>query len=245
MSDRPALRRRAGLGFRRAADRYLAVIVLLFASMLTMALVGDSDVGRGVSLAVLALTLLVTFRTSEWRPRSLAIVAMVVASAVFVAVVLAIVGAGQAGRAVAATVGVCLVVAAVAAIVRRLAAHPEISFKTVMGALCIYLYFVLFFAQLFMLVDALTSGPFFAQTDDPQSVDFIYFSMVTLTTVGYGDFTSVVEVGRILAGIEALSGQLYLVSVVALLVGNIGGKLRRPGATADEGGAPPEEPRDR
>ncbi len=54
----------------------------------------------------------------------------------------------------------------------------------------------------------------------------LYYSYITLTTVGYGDYTLVSNLGHMLAIIEALAGQLYLVTVVALLVSRI-----RPGGT--------------
>ena len=57
----------------------------------------------------------------------------------------------------------------------------------------------------------------------------MYFSYVTLTTVGYGDFTAATSTGRMIAVSEALTGQLYLVSAVALLVGNIGRTIVRGG----------------
>jgi lysylphosphatidylglycerol synthetase-like protein (DUF2156 family) len=242
--DEPETQRRRAGRFRRANDRYFLVILLLFLSLLIMAVAGDNDVGRGVALVVLALTLLVTFRTSEWPLRLRSVVAWAAVAVVLVVVVVILAGGDEVGRAAAATVGLCLVVAAVAAIVKRLASHPEISFRTVMGALCIYLYFILFFSQLYVLVDALAAKPFFAQTDHPQTVTFIYFSMITLATVGYGDFTSALDVGRVLAGIEGLVGQLYLVSVVALLVGNIGGKLQRPRMSSEDDETPGEQVRD-
>jgi voltage-gated potassium channel Kch len=54
----------------------------------------------------------------------------------------------------------------------------------------------------------------------------VYFSFVTLTTVGYGDLTAAFDAGRIASIFEALFGQLYLVSVVALLVANLGRERR-------------------
>ena len=54
------------------------------------------------------------------------------------------------------------------------------------------------------------------------SSDFVYFSFATLTTVGYGDLTAATDLGRSLAITEALIGQIYLVTVVALIVPNIG-----------------------
>ena len=91
----------------------------------------------------------------------------------------------------------------------------------VAGAVCIYLLIGLFFAQVYALEDAVES-PFFAQEVDPSAVDYTYFSFVTLATVGYGDLTAAGDVGRITAITEALLGQLYLVTVVALVVSRIG-----------------------
>jgi hypothetical protein len=63
---------------------------------------------------------------------------------------------------------------------------------------------------------------FFAGQSQTTVVDFLYFSYASLTTVGYGDLSPAEDLGRMLAVSEALLGQLYLVTVVALLVGNIG-----------------------
>ena len=49
----------------------------------------------------------------------------------------------------------------------------------------------------------------------------LYFSYATLCTVGYGDYTAASDLGHTLAVSEALLGQLYLVTVVALLVGRV------------------------
>ena len=57
--------------------------------------------------------------------------------------------------------------------------------------------------------------------------DYLYFSFVTQTTVGYGDLTAAGGFGRALAVLEALIGQLYLVTVIALLVSNLGSARRR------------------
>ena len=66
------------------------------------------------------------------------------------------------------------------------------------------------------------------------AVDFIYFSFTTLTTTGYGDFTAGTSLGRMLAISEALVGQIYLVSVVALLVANLGRERRSQNAMIDD-----------
>ena len=51
--------------------------------------------------------------------------------------------------------------------------------------------------------------------------DRVYFSFSTLTTTGYGDFTAATSLGHALAVVETLVGQLYLVTVIAILVGNL------------------------
>jgi voltage-gated potassium channel Kch len=77
------------------------------------------------------------------------------------------------------------------------------------------------------VISGVTGQPFFVQTSTPAAIDYVYFSYVTLTTVGYGDFTASTSVGRMIAVSEALTGQLYLVSAVALLGGNIGRTIVR------------------
>jgi hypothetical protein len=57
----------------------------------------------------------------------------------------------------------------------------------------------------------------------------MYFSFITLATVGYGDLVPALQLGRALAVLEGLTGQLYLVTVVALVVSRIG--WRGPGAS--------------
>lgn len=131
--------------------------------------------------------------------------------------------------AVSSVVRVGLTVAALVAIARRLAVHPVVNGETLMGALCVYLLLGLLFAASYGLIDGLDSSPFFAQIDQSSWIDRVYFSFVTLTTAGYGDLTAAGEVGRVVAITEAVVGQLYLVSVVSVVVGNLGRTRRERG----------------
>jgi uncharacterized membrane protein len=85
-----------------------------------------------------------------------------------------------------------------------------------------------FFASAFTTVDALSDRGFFSELSNASSVDFLYFSFVTLTTVGFGDRTAAGDLGRMLTVTEALFVQLYLVTVVALVIGNVGRERDRP-----------------
>src|SRR5262249_58580232 len=101
----------------------------------------------------------------------------------------------------------------------------------------------LFFALAYGTSAVLDHGRFFAQQHGGSGVDFVYFSFVTLTTTGYGDLTAGTDAGRMTAILEALFGQLYLVSIVALLVANMGRARtrpgREPGAASVAGGSAP------
>jgi voltage-gated potassium channel Kch len=85
----------------------------------------------------------------------------------------------------------------------------------------------------YILIDVARTVGFFAQRGHHDAVSYLYFSYITLTTVGYGDLTAGSSLGRMLAVIEALVGQLYLVTIVALVVGNIGRQRVRPTSKAE------------
>ena len=76
---------------------------------------------------------------------------------------------------------------------------------------------------------------FFAQPGPKTNVDFLYFSFITQTTVGYGDLTPGTDVGRVVVTFEALIGQVFLVTLVARLVSMYGTRRGRDASTrADE-----------
>jgi hypothetical protein len=99
--------------------------------------------------------------------------------------------------------------------------EPYVSGRTVLGLLSVYLLIGMTFAAMFVVIAVVSGEPFFVQTDHAQPVDFTYFSFVTLATVGYGDFTAANPMPRMLAAIEGLTGQLYLVTVVAVAVSRV------------------------
>ena len=103
----------------------------------------------------------------------------------------------------------------------------EINRKSISGAVCVYLLLGILFTFAYGAVATLGSEEFFAQGTDGTTADRVYFSYVTLATLGYGDYTAADSLGRALAISEALLGQLYLVTVVALLVGRFGQRKER------------------
>jgi hypothetical protein len=97
-----------------------------------------------------------------------------------------------------------------------------VDLEVVLGALCAYLYIGGYFAFLYEVIAITSKSPFFAQPGADTSLNYIYFSFVTLTTTGYGDISPAYGPGRMIAVIEAIIGQLYLVSVVAIVVSAYG-----------------------
>jgi len=121
-------------------------------------------------------------------------------------------------------------------VIQHLRQARRVTLDAVFGAVAIYLLIGAFFASIDGAVGAIGEPAFFNQTNNPSFEIYLYFSYVTLATVGYGDYTPATSIARALAITEALSGQLYLVTVIAVLVSNIG---RRPGG--DMGGPINEE----
>ena len=152
-----------------------------------------------------------------------------------IAVILGIVGhVSDSGFAesITAVVAVILPAAAIVVLVRRIVEDlPSVSARTILGLLSVYLLIGMTFAALFATIAVISDEPFFAQTKTAEPVDFTYFSFVTLSTVGYGDLTAANPMPRMLAAIEGLLGQLYLVTVVAVAVS----RVRRRGSQPPEG----------
>lgn len=105
----------------------------------------------------------------------------------------------------------------IVAIMIRLVHHRVVTASTVMGAFLCYALIGFAASDLYIAVDAFGSESFFTQGAQPDST-FIYFSLVTLTTVGFGDFTAGTDLAQRLVAIEALAGQVFLVVLVARLV---------------------------
>jgi hypothetical protein len=130
-------------------------------------------------------------------------------------------GDSRAAETVAAAMNLVLPAAAIVVLGRRIVMEPFVSSRTIIGLLCVYLLIGMTFAATYITIAVVSGEPFFVQTDQAQPVDFTYFSLVTLATVGYGDFTAANPMPRMLAAIEGLTGQLYLVTVVAVAVSRV------------------------
>jgi len=216
-------------------DRYALVFVLILLTILSSAVMRDGTIGLLATLFLQTITLFVTLRTSEAGPR-MRRVAEITAVAVLLGVGAVIVSGNIGPARLAYGFSMIVLVAFTPMVIaRRLVSHPTININTVTGAADIYLLFGLFFAVVYGFAGEIIGHgtmpavqAFFIASRPLTSNDFIYYSFVTLTTTGYGDIVAATSMGRMLSITEALIGQLYLVTVVALLVANIGRQRRRP-----------------
>jgi hypothetical protein len=106
----------------------------------------------------------------------------------------------------------------VVVIVRRVLAFGAVTIQSIYGALSAYLVIGLMFAAFYAAINLLVPGNFFANNQPATTQTFQYFSFTTLTTLGYGDFTAIGSGGRAVAILEALTGQIFLATLVARLV---------------------------
>lgn len=209
---------------RRVRDAYGMSLLFVVGSIFVSIAVGDGTVGTLAAGLLQLLALLSVLQVTQasthfvWFARVAGVTAAVLAGALTVA------PAGILGRLVPMLWAV-IVLGVMATILRHLATYTSVTVQAVLGLVTVYLLLGLFFAYLFMTADVLGSGFFAGAEKDPAS--FVYFSYVTLATVGYGDLRAAAGLPRALAVLEAVLGQLYLVTVVALAVGRVG--TRRAG----------------
>jgi Ion channel len=147
------------------------------------------------------------------------------ASATALAAAVAALLGGDLGVGIARILSGILVVSVPAAIAqgvfRRSRAERRVTVHLVLGVLAIYLLIGVTLAFADGAVDRLGARDFLRGHPDATVADFLYFSFATLTTTGYGDLLPGNNVARSFAILEALTGQIYLVTVVAVLVGNL------------------------
>jgi len=103
-------------------------------------------------------------------------------------------------------------------VVRRVLAKRTVTIQSIYGALSAYLIIGLMFAASFAAIQRLDASNFFADHEPVNTQTLQYFSFTTLTTLGYGDFTAANNGGRSVAVMEALTGQIFLATLVARLV---------------------------
>ena len=205
--------------------------VLLLATFLSLGVQGIAPPGRVQQVVVTALaaaSVLLAFRAADMRPRLFQIAAAVATLAVALSIFRAAgggVGDGAA-RAMNATLVALGPPAIAVGVIRELRTSGHVRIQAVMGVLSLYLLIGMLFAFVYGAIDLLGGDPFFASGDPATVSRCLYFSFSTLATVGYGDLVAGTDLGHTLAVFEMLIGQIYLVTIVSVIVGNLGRPAR-------------------
>jgi len=206
-------------------DSYGLLLALLIGLYILIAAESHRNLwGRFIISCVLGAVLLLAFHTSHVRSRAftVGIVLVVVADlANFLQAAF-----GREGGDGSTFIMFVLVLLAPIAIVHRILRHETVGLETILGSICVYVLIAIAFAGIYGAVNEAEPTGFFAQKIEPTNVDFLYFSFVTITTVGYGDLTAGTSTGRVLVTFEAVIGQIFLVTLVARLVSLYGNKQR-------------------
>jgi hypothetical protein len=217
LAHRPSAETRLQL-IQRIGDAYgLVLLLILTTFVVSMTLPSEGWLGRVVAVAVASLTAIVALTSSDVRSGRvrLATLAGVVA---IVAAILAEATSSNALLGLAFVIDALLLLVAAGTILRRVVSAAKVDFRTILGAISVFALLGLLFGFLFIALGRLASGDVFTGVTHPETRDYLFFSYTTLTTTGYGNLVPAGVIGQILAVFEMLSGQIFLVTLVAGLV---------------------------
>lgn len=226
-----AARRDPGRGATEPQFRYGAVFLIVVTLLVAEVLSPDSDWSRSIGVALAGAALAVAVATSRARGRMRRVRARLAGLVALIAVIG--VGAGIFSPPVGVLAATLLLAALPVALgggLLRLISERGVTLQAVAGALAVYLVIGLLFASVISFVSHVEGGTYFAQGSHLPNGVRVYYSFTVLTTTGFGDYTAAHSSGRALAVLEMLTGQLYLVTVIGLVVGNFAGhRMQRVG----------------
>jgi hypothetical protein len=200
------------------------VLALTILAVLFSILAPDTPLGRAIAVVLQGTMLFAVIATSREAPARRGLAATLTVATLLVLAVLveqSVVARWVASAATAAAV--FAVLAVLTGGIVRLVRERGVTLQAVAGALTTYLLIGLEFALVIRVLVGVSSRQYFEQAANAaitQSQE-IYFSFTTLTTTGYGDLSPILNIGRTLSVLEMLIGQIYLVTVIGLLVGNL------------------------
>src|ERR1044071_2930841 len=201
----------------RALDSYASLLALLLANFFVIELVNDARWGAVASILLAAAALIVAISDPDAGEGLKTWHSILIAICVAVApLVLLVTSSSVLGVAYLVPVGL-LVSATLPVTLTRIAHHRRVTSETILGATCAYILFGLLFAFVFLALGELRDAPFFAQPGPHEESEYLYFSFVALTTLGFGDLSPAVGLPQALTVIEALLGSVFLVTLVARL----------------------------
>ena len=226
--SRPIGETRLELVERIAGAYGLVLLLILVTFVVTVTLPPEGWGGRVAAIAVAGMTAVIALTSSNVRLARVRLAVGAVVAAVVAAALAKAVSSDEL-LGIAFIVDALLLTVAAVTIMRRVVLASVVEFRTILGAISVFTLLGLLFGYLFLALGQLRGGEVFAGVPHAPARDYVFFSYTTLTTTGYGNLVPAGDLGQILSVFEMLTGQFFLVTLVAGLV-----SLWRPGARAQE-----------
>jgi len=202
------------------APRFVLLLLLIIAELILAPLFSGSELGVHVAQGFTTLVMLAALWAAGGRAASILLFLPTIA-----AHLLAIEWGAAPIHIVALALRVLFFSYTTGLIVWRNVRGSEVTIDTIAGAACAYTLLALVWGNIYILLAVLRPGSFnipvtwlMGASRDP-SAALVYFSFITLTTIGYGDITPLWPGAGGLAAAEGIVGQLYLAITIARLVG--------------------------
>jgi hypothetical protein len=209
--------------------RYGIVLLLTIVVVVFLIVAPSGALSRAIGLVLTSAILVVVIATSRGGRALRETAAGGIALATLVLAVLAAVR--DVPQWVPAAAAIVVVLVTLGQIVRTLVGLMRtrgVTVQAVAGALAVYLLLGVLFAFAIAFAARASHGAYFAQGSDGSASQQVYFSFTTMTTTGYGDLSPATSAGRAIAVLEMLTGQIYLVTIISLLVGNLRRRQAEP-----------------
>jgi hypothetical protein len=207
----------------QVSDAFGLVLLLVLVTYVLTSLLSNRGWSAVVLTVATSLTSVVALTSSRAGSR-LVRAAIVLSGLTILLAAIAAVSDDHRWLNVASVVQVGLLTVAMATVLVRVVSSAEVGSRTILGALSVYAVLGILFTFLYGTIDRMQTDAFFEGIAQPSGNDFLFFSYTTLTTTGYGNLVPGGQPGRMLAGLEMMIGQIFLVTLVAGLV-----SLWRPG----------------
>jgi hypothetical protein len=207
----------------RVGDAYGLVLLLLIGTYVLGSLTPPHGWGNVFTTLVASTAGVVALGSANAR----LVVVRVAGALAAVSVICAVISASFDWRGLLAVSGLItalLLLTAAGAVLRTVVNSAEVGFRTILGAISVYVILGLLFTFLYGAIDRIQGSPFFGEGTTVHDGDTLLFSFYTLTTTGYGNLVPAGQPGKLFAGLEMLIGNIFLVTLVAGLV-----SLWRPG----------------
>lgn len=196
--------------------RWTSLLFMLLAAMFLSAASDSSAYNDVITITAFALVFAGTLRAAILSPflknSGLGLVALWL--------VLGIIAVFDISRGVGSAfmlVTFCILLGCLMVTISELARNKEAGLDPVMGAVFGYILIAVIWALLYVQIENDIPGSFNTPSDQKTSSEFIYFSLVTLTSLGYGDITPTAPIPRLLAGLQAATGTIY----IAVFIGRV------------------------